>query len=285
MIFRVEHRTSYSFSAPVFLEPHVLRLRPRCDGGQETLGFSLEITPQPAGQSEGLDEENCPFRLAWFSGLKERLEIVSRCRVRTLRENPFDFVPLSSAERLPLVLEEPLARRLAHCLAPGWDTAEDREAVEGLARERLAASGGETMAFLVGLNGRLFEGLDKVRRDEPGIYSPAETLSRRGGACRDIAALFMEVCRAVGLPARFVSGYQPGDPDEELNDLHGWAEVFIPGGGWRAFDPTHGLAVAERHVALCASADPRATAPVAGAFRGTGVMSGLETLVRMEIEQ
>jgi transglutaminase-like putative cysteine protease len=97
-----------------------------------------------------------------------------------------------------------------------------------------------------------------------------------------MAVLFMEVCRLSGIPARFVSGYLESDPEPDGQELHAWAEVFIPGAGWRSYDPTLGLAVQDRHVALAASAQPFLTAPVIGAYRGTGVTGTLETEVRIE---
>ncbi len=75
----------------------------------------------------------------------------------------------------------------------------------------------------------------------------------------------MEVCRVMGLATRFVSGYQEGDPDQTEHDLHAWVEVYLPGGGWRSYDPTHGLAVGDRHVAIVASPNPSYTTPVFGA--------------------
>lgn len=78
----------------------------------------------------------------------------------------------------------------------------------------------------------------------------------------------METCRAVGLAARFVSGYQEGDPNAAERHLHAWAEVYLPGAGWRGYDPTHGLAVADGHIALVASALPKSAAPVTGGVRG-----------------
>jgi transglutaminase-like putative cysteine protease len=103
------------------------------------------------------------------------------------------------------------------------------------------------------------------------------------GSCRDFTVLFMEACRAVGLAARFVSGYEEGDSTVLERDLHAWAEVYIPGGGWRGFDPTHGLAVADRHVALVASAFPQFTAPVTGSTQEGGrVSSRLTTEVRVK---
>jgi transglutaminase-like putative cysteine protease len=80
----------------------------------------------------------------------------------------------------------------------------------------------------------------------------------------------MEVCRAVGLAARFVSGYQEGDPEARERDLHAWAEVYLPGAGWRGYDPTHGLAVSDRHISLVAAAVPSYAAPVSGAVSAEG---------------
>jgi transglutaminase-like putative cysteine protease len=77
----------------------------------------------------------------------------------------------------------------------------------------------------------------------------------------------MEVCRAIGLAARFVSGYQEGDPDTTDRHLHAWAEVYLPGAGWRGYDPTHGLAVADGHIALVSSPFAQHTTPVAGTLK------------------
>jgi transglutaminase-like putative cysteine protease len=97
-----------------------------------------------------------------------------------------------------------------------------------------------------------------------------------------VSVLFMDACRTQGLAARFVSGYHEGDPDEEEKHLHAWAEVYVPGGGWRGFDPALGLAVADRHVALAAAVSPAQTMPVCGTFRGTGVRA--ELVSKLEIQ-
>ena len=92
----------------------------------------------------------------------------------------------------------------------------------------------------------------------------------------------MAVCRAVGLAARFVSGYQEGDLAQASHDLHAWAEVYVPGGGWRGFDPTLGLAVSDRHVAISAAVDPQQAAPVSGTLQpAQQVETNLETQIKL----
>jgi transglutaminase-like putative cysteine protease len=112
---------------------------------------------------------------------------------------------------------------------------------------------------------------------------PGETLAGRSGACRDTAMLYVEACRSQGLAARFVSGYSMHHPPEVTEqELHAWAEVYLPGAGWRAYDPSLGLAVADGHVALAAAPDHRLAAPVSGSYRGTGVGSAMDYRVALQ---
>src|SRR5262249_17936328 len=105
---------------------------------------------------------------------------------------------------------------------------------------------------------------------------------QRQGACRDLAVLFIDACRCLGIAARFVSGYQEGYGSTAKQDLHAWAEVYLPGAGWRGYDPTHGLAVADRHGAVAAAPDPLNAAPVTATYRGDNVTSEMNTQVSVE---
>ena len=92
----------------------------------------------------------------------------------------------------------------------------------------------------------------------------------------------MEASRSLGIPARFVSGYQAhADTPDGRRHLHSWSEVFLPGLGWQGFDPMHGLPVTDGHVALCAAPGQVATMPVEGGFYGDGVTSTIAYDVRI----
>jgi transglutaminase-like putative cysteine protease len=230
--------------------------------------------------ASGIDAEGNPFDQVWFEGLWDHVEIRTASEVETLRTDPFDFLLTEENRQLPLKLDDLTRSVLDPCLLhTSGSMAEGKDLLERLTDRILGESGLNTMAFLTQLNDTLFHSLRRVVRKEPGIFDAATTLDQGWGACRDLAVLFMEGCRRVGIPARFVSGYQGIPSETEEQELHAWAEVFLPGAGWRGYDPTEGLAVQERHVALVASAHPSLTAPVCGAFRGTSVDSELETFV------
>jgi transglutaminase-like putative cysteine protease len=99
--------------------------------------------------------------------------------------------------------------------------------------------------------------------------TPAETLALGTGSCRDWAFLFMEAARHFGLAARFASGYLNTPPSSaNYGATHAWAEVFLPGVGWKGFDPTTGLVVGTDHIAVAVARLPESVPPIEGSFIG-----------------
>ncbi len=277
VLLKIRHVTRYAYDKAVYCEPLTIRLRPREDSSQRLEGFRLRVQPEPTGITHYKDLYGNDVTRCWFKGFTQNLTVTTECLVETFLQDPFSFLLASDAVNLPLRKNDrdnPLWNYYA-------EPATDSEALRRLASEKLQESGGETLAFLTQLTGRIYRDCETVVRHQGEAFDPEFTWRERSGACRDLALLFNEVCRLVGLPARFVSGYgYSGFRDER--HLHAWSEVYLPGAGWRGFDPTIGLAVADRHVALAAARDPAEAAPTTGTYRGTGVGSTLDTQVYLE---
>lgn len=284
MRYKIKHSTWYEYDRPVFLEPQLIRLCPRNDPAQNLTTFELSISPKPAGLSEGLDAENNPFHLVWFNDLTHLLQITAQFKVETLKTNPFDSF-LTSGETLPVQLlsgeHGVLGQNLDY---QALTHSADESSLSVLCEEMMNQSAGKVLPFLRQLNHHLYTNIEKTVRSDPGIQPIHETLGTSRGACRDTAVVFMAVCRKMGIPARFVSGFQEGDPDIPEAELHAWAEVYLPGFGWKGYDPTHGLTVADRHIVYAASALPENTAPLSGTFRGTGASARLSHSIEFETE-
>jgi transglutaminase-like putative cysteine protease len=119
------------------------------------------------------------------------------------------------------------------------------------------------------LSGHIHETLSYQIREEPGVQTPAKTLSCSTGSCRDFACLFMEAARRLGLASRFVSGYLHAPPSTaNFGATHAWAEVYLPGAGWKGFDPTIGEVVGTNHIAVAVARLPESAPPIAGSFVG-----------------
>jgi transglutaminase-like putative cysteine protease len=105
------------------------------------------------------------------------------------------------------------------------------------------------------------------RRDAKGVQTPTETLAAGSGSCRDMATLMLEALRAIGLPARFASGYLDCAASEAGHaSTHAWAEAYLPEIGWTGYDPTLGEATSRDHVVTGVSNHPRGVMPISGTF-------------------
>lgn len=281
MLFTIDHTTEYRFTRPVFLEPHQLRFQPRSDAAQRLVRFDLTIDPPPAGTSHVLDADGNLVTTAWFEDLHEHMTIHAASEVETLRENPFDYLLTPANSRLPVGYQPWELSQLSHaCRRVNVPAAADP--VRELAEKVREASRGELVPFLTRLSTTICDRFNLIRRESGAPWAPSVTFEQRQGACRDLAALFTDACRVVGLAARFVSGYQETYRSTDKRDLHAWAEVYIPGAGWRSYDPSRGLAVGDRHVAVAAAADPQNAAPVSATYRGNDVQVELHAEVSIE---
>jgi transglutaminase-like putative cysteine protease len=151
----------------------------------------------------------------------------------------------------------------------GWlpNGQHDPAAVD-LAQDALMGSDQRALLFLNQLVEIIQDRVKYTQRHLGPAWPAGRTLKERVGSCRDLAMLMIETCRCVGLPARFVSGYHLVEPKPEAYDLHAWAEVYLPGAGWRGFDPSGRGHIDERYIVLATSSKPNLTAAVNGTFSG-----------------
>lgn len=264
MRFLVRHETQYRYSAPVAFAPHLIRLTPRAAPG-DLLTHALIVDPAPVRRQDLLDRYGNAITQLDFAGASSHLRIESCFEMESR-------APSAVCSELPALpwrgASEAMAEYLPH--------EKQDESVRAFAAQLAAESEYDARSFLERLNRTLFTRMDRHIRPEGAAQTPAHTLASGKGACRDLTVLFMAACHSLGVPARFVSGYQAhAETPDGRRHLHSWAEIFLPGAGWRGFDPMHGLAVTDGHVALCAAPGQAQTMPVEGGFFGDGVTSSL----------
>jgi transglutaminase-like putative cysteine protease len=276
MRFSVRHETLYRYATPVRLADHVLRLTPRADG-VVLAGHTLLVDPVPVVREERVDRFGNLVTHVGFEGPVDRFRIESRFDLETTSParpigSPAPSLPWST---------DPEAGSTPYLVDADAD-----ETVRAFAFDLAAESDWSALEFLDRLTRTLHERTDRHIRPDGHARSAAQTLALGRGACRDVTVLFMAAARSLGMPARFVSGYQArAETPDGRRHLHAWPEVSVPGAGWLGFDPTHGVAVGDGHVALAAAPDQIGTMPVEGGYWGAAVASTLDYTVEIEADR
>ncbi|MGA2043886.1 MAG: transglutaminase family protein [Roseiarcus sp.] len=286
-ILTVDHVTTYDYSRPVGLGEHRMMLRPRDSYDQRLLSAALEIDPEPVRLTWIHDVfDNC-VAIATFTGETRRLRIASAI---TLDHSPLDgpeFLLEERARYYPFSYaaeESPDLSRAIERIHPDHPGELDRWVRRFIHQGRPT----ETGELLMTLTYAIKEGFAYERRTQNGTQSPAQTLLRRRGSCRDFAVLMIEAVRTLGLAARFVSGYlyvpdrDSGDRHHGGGSTHAWCQVYLPGAGWVEFDPTNGIVGNRDLIRVAVARDARQAIPLYGSFFGSvGDEQGMAVSVRV----
>ena len=262
---QISHVTTYEYTESVTLLPHKLLLRPREGHDIRIESAKLQLYPAHHLQWQRDVYDNA-VALATFSEPGNRLSIDSRLILQHYADQPLDFLVSESAVRYPFRYDPAEQADLCAYILPLF--AADQSLLSNwLQPYWQPGQVVETYVLLEWINKAIATGFDYQQREEPGVQTPAETLAKRSGSCRDFATLFMEACHYLGLAARFVSGYlcTPIAP-QALGATHAWSEVYLPGAGWKGFDSTSGQVVGNDHIALAVSRHPESVPPVSGSF-------------------
>ncbi|AHF93725.1 transglutaminase-like enzyme, predicted cysteine protease [Opitutaceae bacterium TAV1] len=265
MHLEISHVTRYEYDREVQFYPHLLYLRPRENPLLQVNRFAFTFRPEARVDWMRDDFDNLPASVQFFRNAAT-LEIRSGCAVTTTDTPPFDFLVRDYATTFPFVYE-PLHRfNLSIYLTP--PASATRETLLRWLDARFVARPRETVAWLLAFNQVINRSLSYRRRDEAGIQTALATITLGSGSCRDFAVLFIECARALGLAARFVSGYlfDPADNGSGSAAMHAWAEVFLPGAGWKGLDPTHGLFCDNAYVPVAHAVVAESVNPIQGSF-------------------
>ncbi len=265
--YKIVHHTYYNFTEEVLLGEHKLLLRPREGHELRIQSFDLKITPT-ASLLWHRDAEDNSVAIANFTLPTSQLVIESEVIIQQYNEAPLDFMVSDYALRYPFAYhsdDEPLLS--PYMTLPGPQTVALLEA--WIANFWQPSDKIQTYTLLQRIAEYIYQTLSYTIREEPGVQSAKQTLEFGTGSCRDFAVLFMAAARYLGLAARFVSGYLHAPlAADNYGATHAWAEVYLPGAGWKGFDPTIGKIAGSDHIAVAVARLPHSVPPIAGSYQG-----------------
>ncbi|WP_035615740.1 transglutaminase family protein [Haloferula sp. BvORR071] len=266
-VFRVLHRTVFEYDAPVRESKNTLHLEPRTFPFQRTISAPVRVLPATRVRRfrDLFDNFTHYFELP---GDHRRLEIESRIKI----------------QNLPLVLPEHDQKAMLHEYRGGdisertWVYLQDSPFVSRnpqVWRQAIDITSGigpvfeQAVAIMHWVHGNF--------RYETGSTSVStkieEAFALRRGVCQDFTHVMLGLCRSVGIPARYASGYLYNGPLDHLvgaQASHAWAEVFFPAVGWIGFDPTNQTLADERYIKIAVGRDYDDVAPIKGTYLGSG---------------
>jgi len=272
MRYDVTYRTSILYDDVVRGSQNELRACPASDEHQQLVAY--RVTTHPAARVLAY-HDYWGTRVDTF-GIREphvSLELTAEASVETM-PRPLVTVSPRVIELSNPAFRDEHAEYLSRSMHTEWD--DDVSA----AADRIAViTGDDVVGIVLALHRFVHTSLQYT----PGAtyigVDVNEVLAKAKGVCQDYAHLAVALCRSIGIPARYVSGYffassdasgDDVDGDEVHVQTHAWFEAAIPGWGWLALDPTNAQQVGQRHIAIGHGRDYDDVPPVRGVFSGAG---------------
>jgi transglutaminase-like putative cysteine protease len=274
---RIIHRTAYKYSEAVSTSHHEARLAPHDSEGQRTLSHEVAITPAPSVRRERVDFFGNRVLHFSFREPHRALEVIATSVVNLHPLTP----PLLSATPAWETVRDRVASDRRRDLLDAYAFTFDSAMARALPPVRdwalpSFAPGRPVLEAVRDLTRRIFSEFIYDTEATDVATPVAEVLRRRRGVCQDFAHLQISCLRALGLPARYVSGYlltrpPPGRPRLVGADAsHAWISTFVPDFGWVSFDPTNDLLPSDEHVTVAHGRDFADVTPLKGVILGGG---------------
>jgi transglutaminase-like putative cysteine protease len=270
MHLRIQHRTTFTYAGKAHDSFNEVRLRPVTEANQRCSDFKLIVTP---GSSPRAYDDFYGNTVHYFEIADDHSKLIIEAisRVDTVPNALRPPVPRVSAEELEANSErELLADFMTDCHYVPLEVEIWREA-----QDALAAGRSDVWNDVRRLGEHIYRRF-AYRPNTTGITTRAsDVLKLRMGVCQDFAHVHLGMCRSLGIPARYVSGYflNTTRRPREIEASHAWIEAWIPGHGWAAFDPTHDRPADDRYVKVAVGRDYADISPVNGTYRGAATRS------------
>ena len=262
---RIIHSTEYHYHVPVTFGPHRALLRPREGHDLHIESTRLKIEPK-ADVRWVRDIYGNSIAIITFAEPARKLSLFSEVNVDLYDDTPIDCVIDPLAQSYPFQYAANEQVEIIPYRVPSYP--HDGPAVQQWLLN-LYSPGQliNTSDLLNKLNTRIYEAFRYNARYDPGVQLPCQTLALGSGSCRDYAVFMMEAARHWGFASRFVTGYiQMGEGQHGAT--HAWTEVYIPGAGWRGFDPTNNKLAGSEHVSVAVAREQDRASPLAGSWEG-----------------
>lgn len=273
MIYSITHSTKLGYSEEISESVMEVRATPRSDERQVLRQFEISVSPN-AKASHHTD---------WLGNTVHQFSVL----------DVHDQVVITSKG---VVETRPIEHELSGLLAPleglirdhrSWDFLQhhgpvmDDPALPALAN-RLGLDRARKVGEAIDIVLQRTRDIISYRRGVTDSNSTVGDVLRAGvGVCQDFAHLSLALLRRAGVPCRYVSGYLNKDGTPEL-ETHAWAEAFVPGVGWVAFDPTHGVLANDQYVTVAVGRSYADVPPNRGVYRGDAKET-IEVSVSMEL--
>jgi transglutaminase-like putative cysteine protease len=289
--YHLVHITEFSYDTPVSESYNEVRLRPMEDDRQSCISFRLVTSPSSKGLSYRDAMGNWVHHFNVLVGHRHlRIEAESIVLAHDASPSVPCTMSLTELDKLdPEWAEEYIDFLTPTAYVPLLPELSD------LTFEAELRGQGSVSGFAQAASDLIHERFQYVKGATHVHSSIRDSLRLVAGVCQDFAHLMLAVIRMRGLPARYVSGYLVPEgaagPEARLEEViggqasHAWVEVYMPGSGWVAFDPTLGKPVGLRHVRVAYGRDYGDVAPVRGVYRGhSGQRLSVDVRVRPALD-
>ena len=284
MLMHVVHETRYRYSPPVENAHHVVVLKPASKQGQTLLRYALDVSPTPVQLHESKDSWGNVRTYFSLQTVHAELKVTSDSLVETSALHAADSIhPATAGLRWEAVREQFRYRANA-----SYDSASEflfaspyipRDEAFVEFAQPCFVPGRPLLEAAQLLMNRIHKTMI-YESESTQVNTPALSALRQGkGVCQDFAHIMVACCRAMGLPARYVSGYMLTNPPPGQARLigcdasHAWASVYCPGnmagtGQWLDFDPTNNRMPGGDYVTIATGRDFLDVSPMRGVIRG-----------------